>query len=528
MAARFCCVVVVGLSVMTTCIEGTLRLIGGDDQYEGRLEVYHDGEWQSVCYDYWSNDNAIVACRQLGLKGRSWKADNSGRGKFWITDVDCDGTEDRLESCNSNPIVSTECEDKDDYVYQTCTPPKDGVLRLQKGPIQNEGRLEIYHDDKWGTVCDDEWKTHPQNAEVACRQLGYKGGSSRAAKSLEQSSSSDNFWMDNVKCVGNESRIQDCSFNRWGKHDCRSHEEIYLECDEYKDNLTRLVGGSDQYEGRLEVYHAGQWGSVCIDRWDNFVLNAHVACRQLGHTGGSFRRVTATERGEGQFWMDGIECNGEETHLNHCNFNGWGSENCFHSENDDVFLQCNPNKGAVQLADGTNRYNGLVQVFNRGNWISLCNDVWTNDNLNVVCRQLGTIGKRSDEKVYSQGLYYPGDFRCGGSEKYLLKCSYRPRTCSFHERVVVTCRVPASPRNGRCEIDIQETCEETLTCQEVNGFGRCVCNNESFWDGSTNKCKNKLLFNEMCDPLIDDVCTSDLSCKPTNGSTTFKCTMSGG
>ncbi len=41
----------------------------------------------------------------------------------------------------------------------------------------------------------------------------------------------------------------------------------------------RLVGGQDQLEGRLEVFHEGQWGSVCSDRW---ALNAaSVACKQL-------------------------------------------------------------------------------------------------------------------------------------------------------------------------------------------------------------------------------------------------------
>ncbi|XP_033760418.1 neurotrypsin-like [Pecten maximus] len=532
MAVYFDYVVLVGLVGMTTCFEGTLRLIGGDDQYEGRLEVYHDGEWQSVCNDYWNDDNTIVACRQLGLKGGSWKNGDSGDGTFWLTDVDCDGTEDRIENCYSKPIVSTKCKDEHNaYVYQTCKPPKgkcnhelvidlliqlDGVLRLQDGPIQNEGRLEIYHDEEWRAICDHKWNTFPQNAHVACRQLGYKGGSSRTAGYLERSRSLK-FWMDDIKCLGNETHIQDCSFRGWGIENCYYYfDQIYVACDEYK-------GGSDQYEGRLEVYHAGQWGSVCIYRWDNFVLNAHVACRQLGHTGGSFRPVTVTERGEGQFWLDGIECNGDEVNLNDCNFNGLGSENCSHSENDDVFLQCNPNEGAVQLVDGTNRYNGLVQVFNNGNWKSLCNDVWTNDNLNVVCRQFGTTGNRSEERDFPDGLYFSGDFLCRGSEEYILKCLYRDRACSSRERVVVTCGIPASSRNGRCDIDLQETCEETLTCQEVNGFGRCVCNDESFWDGSTNKCKDKFLFNEMCDPLIDDVCTSDLSCKPTNGSTTLKC-----
>ena len=44
----------------------TVRLAGSGLPYEGRLEVYYNGVWGTVCDDYFDNVDATVACKSLG------------------------------------------------------------------------------------------------------------------------------------------------------------------------------------------------------------------------------------------------------------------------------------------------------------------------------------------------------------------------------------------------------------------------------------------------------------------------------
>ncbi len=53
------------------CMDGDIRLVGGNSPTEGRVEMCYRGIWGSVCNRGWRNIDAAVVCRQLGFQGES-------------------------------------------------------------------------------------------------------------------------------------------------------------------------------------------------------------------------------------------------------------------------------------------------------------------------------------------------------------------------------------------------------------------------------------------------------------------------
>ena len=157
----------------------------------------------------------------------------------------------------------------------------NGALRLVDGVTFTEdgrpcdGRVEIYYNGAWGTICDDYWGRAEVN--VACRSLGFVGGAAGPQAVLGEPDVYFGRWdefdryfdtgicpeeacgavtdegvfreayfgqgageivLDNVQCNGNEWGLLECPRNE-GEHNCRPFEAAGMRC--LKETLPRIV-----------------------------------------------------------------------------------------------------------------------------------------------------------------------------------------------------------------------------------------------------------------------------------------------
>ena len=120
----------------------TLRLVGGEAPHEGRLEILHDGQWGTVCDDYWDKEDADVACRALGYEAGSvdeakrFRRAYFGAGEesvpIWLDNLQCTGSEASLLECprgRNLEVGEHNCKHREDVGVRCKAPaPVDGAL----------------------------------------------------------------------------------------------------------------------------------------------------------------------------------------------------------------------------------------------------------------------------------------------------------------------------------------------------------------------------------------------------------------
>lgn len=93
--------------------------MGGASEVEGRVELCLDGEWGTICDNFWSTLDAVVVCNQLNLGKSDALAIQGARfgpgtGRIFLNNFFCLGTESSLTDCtHTDPSTSVCVHDQD-------------------------------------------------------------------------------------------------------------------------------------------------------------------------------------------------------------------------------------------------------------------------------------------------------------------------------------------------------------------------------------------------------------------------------
>ncbi|KFW02901.1 Scavenger receptor cysteine-rich type 1 protein M130, partial [Fulmarus glacialis] len=165
------------------------------------------------------------------------------------------------------------------------------------------GRVEVKHEEQWGTVCDGDWTI--EDAEVVCKQLRC-GSAVQALNRAPFGEGSGPTWLYRVDCRGDESALWNCSHIGWGAFTCPHYFDTGVICSALPLGLSpptpqmhsitssrllvkmlnrtgfsglHLTGGDTACSGRLKVKQEETWATVCFSHID--FKTASVICNEL-------------------------------------------------------------------------------------------------------------------------------------------------------------------------------------------------------------------------------------------------------
>uniref|UniRef100_A0A663EWZ6 SRCR domain-containing protein n=1 Tax=Aquila chrysaetos chrysaetos TaxID=223781 RepID=A0A663EWZ6_AQUCH len=229
------------------CSEFVALRLDNSDGCSGRLQVFYNGTWGSICSNSMTLDTVSLACKELGcgdggsletqlpygrvsalspqrflLHGDAQKCPRSRWpraptprgaqvGSCSSVDASCLAGLCLLSLCHGTSLLSPDRE----------------KIRAVGGEDGCSGRVEVWHRGSWGTVCDDSWDM--RDAEVACRQLGC-GPAVSALHEAAFGEGTGPIWLEQVECRGTEPSLQDCWAQPGDSGACRHKEDAAVNC----------------------------------------------------------------------------------------------------------------------------------------------------------------------------------------------------------------------------------------------------------------------------------------------------------
>ena len=411
---------------------GDLRLAGGSSALEGRVEVYNSGQWGTVCDDSWDATDATVACRQLGYhSGTAFGQARFGRGSgpIWMDEVQCTGSEGRLIDC---PYASRHnCAHGEDAGVR-CTAhgaPEFTTAAAQSVAENTRAVVELAASD-------------PNDDPVT---FAITGGADQARFTLTGG------WLTFVTAPDYEAPADTDGDNVY---------EVTVQAADGNggtDSLTLRVTVTDVANdtppppNRAPAFTTKAAQSVAEnttavvtlaanDADDDpvtFTITGGADQARFSLSGASLAFGTAPDY---ESPADADEDNVYEVTVQASDERGGTASLALEVTVTDA---TEPSAGDLRLVGGSSTREGRVEVYNSGQWGTVCDDFWDDTDATVACKQLGhNSGTAHGDAKFGRGSgpIWMDNVACTGSESRLIDCPHASRhNCLHSEDAGVTC-----------------------------------------------------------------------------------------
>eukprot|EP00117_Sycon_ciliatum_P010401 scpid20566/ scgid12315/ Deleted in malignant brain tumors 1 protein; Hensin len=444
----------------------TVRLVDGASSLQGRVEVFYNGEWGTVCDDYWDLRDAQVVCGQLRLgtalvaqRGNRYQGDSGGQRSrpVWLRDFTCSGVEADLHSCQ---IAS--------WGTNVCSHDEDAGI-VCSGP--DVSRLCV------GTCPDGYTVLEPGNTNGD----GVGAGITSARQCVRCDAS----------CLTCAQRTDRCTTCQPGLR--LQGTQCVLQCGDGYYVSEDGAGGTDSIGATVQQGQGGDGGSDVTSSSSITCLPCSSACRTCTGPG-----IDSCQDCNSGFYLKESSCQSD------CS-----------ASRDEMVLTRNTTAEAlgIRLAGGggdatvhssSPRLGGRVEVLINGRWGTVCDDLFDLRDALVVCRQLGLgppteivrlLGSSALNITQTALPILLDDLKCVGVEDSLLDCEYGQSNCGHSEDIGIVC----SPRavqaqqcvnscrseDGRYRVNAGQCAVCAYPCQTCDGAtaSSCVtCRNQHYLD----------------------------------------------
>ncbi|XP_052078047.1 uncharacterized protein LOC127715984 isoform X2 [Mytilus californianus] len=435
-------------------VDGKSLYKNGVEVYEGRLEVFYNNEWGNVCDNGFNQTSARVVCRMLGFEGNAVMNLNYRYGNKPITldDVTCIGSEKDIMDCKHTTWRTHNCNHEED-VGVRC----EQMWRISR--FKEDVVLEFFMNNSYVQVCN----TNVADEKV-CQMLGIE--SKDFAIDVIPSSQKARRFVD-LNCKGTEMLLSQCKRTIHLLGECKARSNAF------RCFGQRLTHGNTPYNGRLELHHDGQWGTVCDDGFGDD--QASVVCRYLELSwNGRFSYEFKDWSAGSNYLLDDIVCTGRESSIVKCRHTSWNTHNCDTTHREDVGIQCSPDEMALTLEGGNKPNEGIAQIMLGKQRTNICSLGFDKKDAIVFCREFNgnyrhvVVVSRHTCNTSSDDIYQES-FNCTGNETKLVLCPRYSVRCPSESKAAIVC----DPTHSSVELEVPSPMivnkPVNITCSATGG-----------------------------------------------------------